>query len=666
MDVSQLLASGKGVKMLVTSRTPLRVRGEREYSVPPLTVPDPKRLPVPEKLKQYEAVRLFIERAQAARIDFQVTNQNAPAIAEICTRLDGLPLAIELAAARVQLFAPEALLTRLGARLATLTGGPRNMPARQQTLRAAIEWSYNLLSPSEQQLFRRLGVFHGRRTLEAVDDVCNYDAAFATSTLDWIQELLDKSLLRTEPAGSGEPRFVMLETIHEYARARLIESGELDEVRRRHGLYFLHLAEQVAPQLHQAQQYKVLAQLEEEFDNLRAVLEWALGDPNDDQFARLEVGLRLAAALTQFWDMHAHLSEGRRWFAALLDHYDRKVVDQGSVPSGGLKQARAGALCGAGWLAWRHADFTRAQTLSEESLAITTELGDQRGIAEALYNLACVALLQGQLASAYEFFQQSLVISPKLDDTFLMYVTLGNLAWVVEDRDGDAGAARRLREQSLALARVAGDKLTIARQLNNLGEAAQMAGDYGQARAMYEESLPIRQELGDKIGVAMVLNNLGLLAQVQTDFAAARPLHFRAFLLSEETGHQFFSGESLAYLAGALAREVMSTPPAGNAAISAPGTQTRGEKRRIAEGWRIGKLLGAAERLLEVTSQVFEPAKRQHYEQTLATVQELLGAEQFAAARREGRSLSVPELRAFAGELVLPLPGSQTDELFAS
>ncbi|HEX6608320.1 MAG TPA: AAA family ATPase, partial [Chloroflexia bacterium] len=310
--VDTLLRRAPHLEVLITSRVPLHLYGEQEHTVPPLALPATLPLPPLERLTQYEAVRLFVERARTVREDFQVTNETAPAVAEICARLDGLPLAIELAAARVRLFAPEALLTRLGARLATLTGGPRNLPARQQTLRATIEWSYNLLSPGEQQLFRRLAVFQGGRTLEAIDAICNGDGTLAVDVLDGVEALIGHSLLGTRPAQDGELRFVMLETIHEYAREILQKCGEAATLRQAHAQYFLRLIEQAERELLGPQHLAWMNRLEDEHDNIRAALRWALDT------GAVGVALRLAGALWLFWWTHVHYREGRQWLEAVL------------------------------------------------------------------------------------------------------------------------------------------------------------------------------------------------------------------------------------------------------------------------------------------------------------------------------------------------------------
>ena len=397
--VADLLAAAPGIKILVTSRASLGLYGEHDLHVPPLQLPDPKHLPSLDRLSQYEAVRLFIERAQAAKEDFAVTNENAPAVAEICVRLDGLPLAIELAAARVRLLPPRALLQRLSSRLKLLTGGGRNLPARQQTLRGAIDWSYSLLNPAEQTLFARLAVFVGGRTVDAVEAICNAAGDLPIDPLDGVGSLLDKSLLRQEEGPDGEARLVMLETIHEYARERLDVSGEGAALRRQHLAYFLALAEQAEPELRGAAQVAWLHRLETEHENLRAALQWALGT------GEAELAVRLASALAWFWEQRSYLSEGRQWLATAL-----------ALPHAVAPAVRAKALVGAGLLAFRQGDYAHATSLSEASLARYRELGDQQGMAGALANLGTVATEHRDYARARALLEESLELSRTLED----------------------------------------------------------------------------------------------------------------------------------------------------------------------------------------------------------------------------------------------------------
>ncbi len=369
--VADLLAACPNLKVMVTSRMTLHIRGEQEYAVPPLAVPDPKHLPDLVVLSQYEAVALFIQRAQAARPEFQVSNANAPAVAEICVRLDGLPLAIELAAARIKVLPPRALLARLGQRLAVLTNGPRDAPVRQQTLRNTIKWSYDLLDSQEQQLFQRLSVFAGGCTLEAIESVCAAFGDEVGTVLDAVASIIDKSLLQqTEQKvrqEGGEPRLVMLETIREYGLERLKGDGEREAIQQAHADYYLALAEDTEPELAGPRQAVWLERLEREHDNLRAAMQWSL-EPGEDGHRR-EMALRLGGALQRFWIVRGHWSEGRNFL-------ERALAESKEVAA----SVQVKALITAANLAHVQADNDRAEALAEKSWALCKELGDTRGL----------------------------------------------------------------------------------------------------------------------------------------------------------------------------------------------------------------------------------------------------------------------------------------------
>jgi len=413
--VADFLAAAPRLKVLVTSRAVLHLSGEHEFAVPPLELPDLAQLPPVETLSQYAAVALFIARAQAVQPEFQITSASAPALAEICHRLDGLPLAIELAAARSKLFPPQALLARLGSRLQMLSGGARDRPAHQQTLRSTIDWSYALLQPGERTLFRRLAVCIGGCTLEAAEAVCreqeagsreqagvSADANPLPPTLDGLTTLVDKSLVGQELGMDGEPRFVLLETIREYALERLAASGEADAIRQQHAAYYLALAEAAAPQFQGAEQTAWLARLTVEHANLRAALAWSLGGRD------AEVGGQLAGALWWFWFVRGQQREERGWVAGTLE----RRGEVAALLAEGLALGRAlgdqagvaTALTTLGQMARAQGDAARAAALLAEGLALQRELGDQHGVAECLEGLAGVVGVQGQPARAALLF----------------------------------------------------------------------------------------------------------------------------------------------------------------------------------------------------------------------------------------------------------------------
>ncbi len=376
--------------MLGTSRVPLHLRGEQQYAVPPLALPDPAHLPPPERLSQYESVRLFIDRAAAVQADFAVTNRNAPAVAELCARLDGLPLAIELAAARIRMLPPEQLLGRLSQRLTLLTSGARDLPARQQTLRAAIDWSYDLLTRGEQQLFRRMAVFQGGRSLEALEAVCNYDGQLQIDVFAGVETLLSSSLLQQRTSADGGARFWMLETIHEYAREKLTTSGERDALAGAHLGYFRSLAEAGGPSLDEAPAAWWLVRFESERDNLRAALTWA--QQHDG-----ESGLRVAAALGGVWGNLGEAREGRAWLATALAH----PATQAPSP------ARGTALVHASNLAFMAADYEASFTHAAEGAGTARALGEAAGEANGLFMMGVSRCMLGDSAQGVQLLRQA-------------------------------------------------------------------------------------------------------------------------------------------------------------------------------------------------------------------------------------------------------------------
>jgi predicted ATPase len=518
--VTEMLAGAPGLKVLATSRTPLRLYGEKEYAVPPLSVPDVKHLPDLKALSQYEAVRLFIERAKSAKADFEVTDESAPAVADICVRLDGLPLAIELAAARIKMLPPKAMLQRLGSRLKLLTGGARDLPERQRTLRATIEWSHALLDEGEQLLFARLAVFSGGRTLEAIEAICDAEDDLPVEAFDGISSLLDKSLLRQEEGPNGEPRFVMLETIHEFAREKLEKSGEAEEIKRSHAEYFLTIAEEAYPEFKGPDQLEWLERLEAEHDNLRAALSWTL------ERKEVEVALRLGGALWGFWSARGYHSEGRRWLEEAL-----------AMDGRGSPESRAMALAGAGQLAAEQGDLDWAKEVCEEGLEVLA--CEAREPSEPkLCLLAClgwVELEKGNDRQATQLFEESLALSQEMSDTWWLATSRLNFA-VVSHFRGDYERATELHEEGMDLFREQGDKYSLAGCLNNLAMVVHSQGDLGRAAQLTEESVALLRELGDRGGVTIGLCNLGWISLLQDDLGKAADLYKESLSLSWDAG----------------------------------------------------------------------------------------------------------------------------------
>ncbi|MGE3511804.1 MAG: tetratricopeptide repeat protein, partial [Vicinamibacterales bacterium] len=508
-----LLHTCPGLAILVTSRAPLQLRVEHESPVPPLGVPDVRRLQQPglqaEALSRYDAVELFVERALAIRPDFILTNTNASAVAELCARLDGLPLAIELAAARLRLLSPEAMLPRLGHGLDLLAGGRRDLPARQQTLRNTIAWSYELLSATERRLFRHLSVFVGGFTLAAAAAVCGTtlvpgpasDPGSETrrsaeiDVLDVIGALVDHNLLRPTEVTADEPRFAMLETIREYGLEQLEASGEKDDVRRLHLAWCVDLSNRSAQLGRGAAQGAWLDRLEAEYDNLRAALrcsEAASCDP--------EIGLRLATTLANaFWPMRGHFHEGRGWLTRLLARPTARTV------------VRADALNRAGYLAMRQNDYAAALPLFDEALAIWRDIGDANGTAVTLRNLGVVAHHQGDHDRARTMFEESLPLHRQLGDRYGVQMSQLYFADLLRDCGEDARAATSY-EEGLNLARERGDGHGVAYALRGLGHMARVRGDYARAGELLRESLELLRPLRDRRCIPLCLEGLACIA----------------------------------------------------------------------------------------------------------------------------------------------------------
>jgi non-specific serine/threonine protein kinase len=597
--LAALLAACPGLRALVTSRAALRVQGEQRFVVRPLALPAPGQEgdhpPTLAELAQCAAIQLFVQRAQALRPDFALTEENAAAVVAVCRRLDGLPLAIELAAARITVLSPAALLARLERSLALLTGGARDLPARQQTLRATIAWSHDLLAPEVQELFRQVCVFAGGCTLAAVEAVCRLARA-AGEVLDRLAALVEASLLQVGGTDE-EPRCGLLETVREYGLEQLEATGEGAAVRERHLTYFLALAEEAEPRLTGPEQDQWLARLEREHDNLRAALRWASEQAGEEE-------LRLARALWRFWYTRGYLGEGRGWLEAAL------------VGAQGPPAARAGALNGAGNLAWAQGEYGRAAVLHEEALALRRALGDTWGIANSLGNLASELAYQGEYARAAVLLEESLALFRALRDRQGVAHQLANLGGVAYIQ-GEYARAVALHEEALALRRALGDTGGTAASLNYLGNVAHMQGEYGRAAALHEEALALHRELGSKRGIAGSLISLGLVACMQGDYGGAATLIEECLVLGRDLGARDLVAESLENLAWVAA--------------------VRGQPERAA---RLG---GAAEALREALGAPLWPEQRAGHDQAMRAMRAALGEEAFAAGWAAGRVLPLEE-----------------------
>jgi predicted ATPase/class 3 adenylate cyclase len=604
--VGELLAACPKLKVLATSRIPLRLYGEQEYLVAPLALPDTRVLPPVEVLTQYEAVRLFVERARAVKANFSVTNEKAPAVAEICVRLDGLPLAIELAAARVRMLPPHELLKRLSNRLKLLKGGPRDLPTRQQTLRGTIDWSYELLEKDDKTLFGRLAVFAGGRTLEAIEEICDPDGDL--DALEGVESLVEKSLLRQEEGVGGGPRFVMLETVHEYAREKLGESGEDEEIKRLHAEYFLTLAEEAYPELKGPDQLEWLERLEAEHDNMRAALSWAL------ERKEVEVTLRLAGALSWFWSVRGYHSEGRRWLEETL-----------AMEGRGSPASRAIALAGVGALAEEQGDLDRAQEACEEGLEFLAHVARETSQTRLflLVRLGLVAWRGDDHGRATQLFEESLALSREMSDTYWLASSLLFLAVVSESR-GDYERAAELYEQSIDLFREQGDKLGLAICLNNLAMLVCSQGDLGRAAQLTEEAVALRRELGNRGGVSLGLCNLGWMALLQDHLGRAADLYRESLSLSWHAGLNPLiqsALEGFSCLAGA-----------------------EGETERAARLW------GSAQALHEAKGITRDPDFLAEADSRISAVRLGMGEVAWEEAWRKGRAMTIEEAISYALE----------------
>jgi len=519
--VAELLAMGPNLKILVTSRAALHVYGEHEFPVPPLALPDSRFMPSLEMLSEYPAVALFVQRAVAAKPDFELNPENASAVTEICARLDGLPLAIELAAARVKVLSPFSMLTRLASRLQLLTGGARDLPQRQQTLRAAMDWSYDLLNPAEQKLFRRLSVFVGGCTLEGVEAVCDTKGDLDLDLLDGMASMVDKSLAQQVEQAKGESRFTMLETIREYGLEKLKASGEEALTKRAHAAYCLVLAEEEATEQSGAEGVEWVVRFALEHDNFRAGLEW-LTETGDAEW-----GLRLGTALFRFWEIREYLAEGRERLGRLLQ------LAGAAAPT----KARTRALFAAGVLAGEQGDYASADALISESADIARQLGDKTGVAVSLNAKAVHSRDRGDVAIAHALFEESLALWRELGDLKAVARALSNLANVVKLR-GDYDRARSLYAECLSIFRGLGDRTGVAWSLNYQGDVARDQGDSIAARKLYDQGLAIFRELGDRWGIAGTLADLGSLAREQENYPSAYSLYRESIKIFQELEHK--------------------------------------------------------------------------------------------------------------------------------
>jgi predicted ATPase/DNA-binding CsgD family transcriptional regulator len=666
-EIEEVLLACPQIKVLITSRVALHILGEHEFPVLPLLLPDLRTLsqvPTGDIPDCYAAIALFMQRAQALLPYFHLTTENVRTIAEICIRLDGLPLAIELAAARIKLLPPQALLARLSQRLSILSESTRILPERQQTLRNTLQWSYDLLNADEQRLFRRLSAFAGGCTLEAITAVCGGEGEDPTSdVLCGVSSLLDHSLIYQLKQGSEEPRLTMLETVREYALEYLQKHEESEEIRRIHALYYLTLTEDTALHLmNGGQQLRGLRLLSEEQENLRAALGFLI------EHQEVELALQLSGTLWRYWVNRGYFSEGRYWFSASL-----------ALPySGKRTSARARALCGAGDLALRQGNYQVAIDLLEESVASYQELGEKRGLAEALLHLGLSLAYAQQFSEAHTLIEQSIALSREAEDRWLLGHALDSLTRLTW-KQGDIEATRALAEENLQAAPQQSEIRAQISPRKLLAMVALVQGDYTRAANLAQELLAISQEVGDRESEFSALYTLGTVALRRDDIAQALALYNRCLTLTSEIGSVRNSSMTLARL-GEVAYEqgdYMLAFERYRESLSHTGIIEDKEVigvtllglARVAKAekqyWRAAHLLGAAEAHLNANIDL-DALDRVAYERDVAILRTFLGEETYTQARDEGSRMTPEQVLTIAEPTParsLKMPPMYPDEL---
>jgi predicted ATPase len=605
---SRALELAPGLRVLATSREPLRLRGERVVPIAPLPLPSPSDAADPVSMAEVPAVAFFIDCARGVRADFSLSDTNLSAVVEICRRLDGLPLALELAAARLTVLSPDALLARLDRRFALLTQAPRDLPPRQQTLRAAIAWSYELLQPAEQRLFRRLGVFVGGFTLNAVEALGEGEPA-AVEPLDTIGTLVDQSLVFVQAPPAAVPRYGMLETIRAFALEELDASGEAEATRRRHAEFYRQLAEQAEPLLLvPGQRAGWTKQLEDDQANVRGALEWSLGRDGD-----LQTGIALAGALGWFWSMSGRLLEGESWFGKLLARR----------PTGDNSLAWARVLHGSALVLWGQGKLSQAASDEEQAASIFRVAGDRRWLAYSLALLGRVRMSQNRLTEARGLLGEARTVwhgvEPNYGQPFDAYLSyyLGGVALL----SGDTTTAQAELEVSLTALRAAGDDLATGILLGALGVNAARRGNHDEARARFAEALPLLRPGGDQWDLALLLLNAGLEI-VHTNIASAGEMLIEALRIWQQLGRQ--TGTALA-LAG----------------LSQVGASQGGVLRA-------GQLLGAGQHLLPDADPLLAVVVPYELPQIIERARAEVDAELFDRGLVEGRTWTLDQAVAVA------------------
>ncbi|MDR7458120.1 MAG: tetratricopeptide repeat protein [Armatimonadota bacterium] len=600
-----LLQVAPGLRILATSREPLGVAGERLFTVPPLPVPDPRAADA-DGVARSAAARLFVERASLYRPGFALTAENARAIGEIARRLDGIPLAIELAAARTRVLSVQEIATRLEDRFRLLTGGPRSSLPHHQTLEAAIEWSYDLLAEDERRLFRHLSVFAGGFTLETAEGVCRATGAAPPDILDLLARLIDKSLVMVEPGEGRQTRYRMLETLRQFAMPRLVASGEADAARRAHRAFFLQLAEEAELRLQGPEQKLWLDRLEAEHDNFRTALEWSRTDPD------VETGVRLAGALWWFWEVRGYWTEGWRWMNELLPRAHAASA-----------AARVKLLNAAAGLALRLDDFERVEALASEALALSRDVNDRRTEASCLVILGIHACRTENYGKAEVLGGEGLTLATQLGDNVATAWARATLGFVARSK-GEAEKAQALLEESLRQLTALGHTWAIAIVSINLGQLARDRGDLPGAVAFFEEALVRLRQIGDRSYIAYGELNLGIAVSAMGDHRRAMELYQDCLALRRDLGEK---------------RGIVTCLAALGCAAASLGTYDRA-----------AALFGAFETQREAIGAPVPALFRAEYERQRQRTRAALGEAAFERALARGQAMSMDEAIVYALE----------------
>ena len=639
-DVADLLAACPDLTILVTSRAPLRVRVEQEFPVRPLELPDLSHIPTPDDVARVSSVQLFLERGRAAVPAFELTSANSAAVAAICRRLDGLPLALELAAARLRSLSPTEVLARLDHILPLLVGGSRDLPQRQQTMRETINWSHELLAPAEQALFRRLSIFAGGWTLASAEAVAAWGEITAAEVIDLLANLVEQSLAVSEPDAEGTTRYRMLEPIRQFAASRVDATGERDDLASRHLAWCLSLAQQAATEMIGPAQQEWLDRLEREHDDLRAALAWSLATPEHAQS-----GLQLAIALWRFWETRGYLTESRRWL-------DQLLAANPDAPA----NLRADALNVAGNLAHNQGDYGPARSLLEASLALRRDISDLRGVGISLNNLANIESGQGYHQRAAVLYAEALALMREHAPEWEIAIALHNTGMTL-GYQGEYEQSFALLEEALAIWERIGESSLRARVIDVTGEINRRKGDLDRAFEWHEQSRAIRQRIGDKRGLALTLNNLGIVARHRGDYAEATRLFESALDIRRSIGARFGITASLGSLAD-VARCEEDWPRARELYLaSISDLHALGIMEGLADSLlgyadvlraegqpqRAARMIGASDAVRESLGQTIPPIDQPGYDAIVAAITQALPPGEFAPARASGHALTTEQ-----------------------